>query len=139
MLGHEEPDMAVPCRNPLFTILVVDREPPFDVVLDEHVETHGHFVLRAPTMREALAKAREFEPNLILLNRDIEGAEGLAVIPEILMECPSAALVLMASKPRVEEAVEAMRQGAVDYLPIPLDPDRLRRVIETQKANFKLR
>ena len=45
--------------------------------------------------------------------------------------------IMLARKPSISEAVEAIKLGAMDYFERPLDPQRLRHAIETQKALFK--
>jgi two-component system response regulator RegA len=122
----------------LFTILVADGELSFDGVLDDFIRDKGHFVLRAKSAAEALAKTREFQPHVILLNCELEGATGMELLPELMRADVGAALVLMARRPRISEAVEAMRLGAADYLEIPLDPEKLRRAIANQMAVVSL-
>jgi DNA-binding NtrC family response regulator len=124
-------------KNPWFTTLVVDGDLPFSGVLNEFIETEGHFVLRAMNADEALAKTREFQPHLILLNVEVEGLGALELLPELLLEDAHAAVILMAGSPGISDAVEAMRLGAADYLELPLNPEKLRQSIENQKALIK--
>jgi NtrC-family two-component system response regulator AlgB len=125
-------------KNPFFTTLVADDHLSFEQFLEEFFKTEGHFCLKAESAAEALESTRRFQPDLILLNSSMGAHSGLSLIPELLAEQPSAALILMAAKPNVLEAVEAMKLGAVDYLQRPLDPGRLKLAIENQKALFKL-
>jgi DNA-binding NtrC family response regulator len=86
---------------------------------------------------EALAKTKEFQPHLILINVEIEGLAVLELIPELLLEDAGAAVILMAGRPGISDAVEAMKLGAADYLELPLSPEKLRQSIENQKALIK--
>ena len=129
--------VAVPQKNPFFTTLVADDKISFRGFLTEFFKTQGHFILKAETAKEALEATRRFLPDMILLNSRIGEVSGLSLIPDLLMAQPSAALILMAFKTSITEAVDAMRLGAVDYLQRPLDPARVRQAIETQKALFK--
>jgi ActR/RegA family two-component response regulator len=124
-------------KNPWFTTLVVDGDLPFSGVLNEFIETEGHFVLRAKDAEEALAKTRQFQPHFILLNAKVEGLAALELLPKLLLEDAGAAVILMAGSPGISDAVEAMRLGAADYLELPLNPERLRQSIENQKALIK--
>lgn len=133
--NNSGPGAAV--KNPWFTTLVVDGDLPFSGVLNEFIETEGHFVLRAMNADEALAKAREFQPHFILLNVDAEGLGALELLPRLLLEDPGAAVILMACSPGISDAVEAMKLGAADYLELPLNPEKLRQSIENQKALIK--
>jgi DNA-binding NtrC family response regulator len=128
---------ATAVKNPWFTTLVVDEDLPFSGVLNEFIETEGHFVLRAKNAEEALAKTREFQPHLILLNVEMVGLVAMELLPELLLEDASAAVILMAGSPGISGAVQAMRLGAADYLELPLNPEKLRQSIENQKALIK--
>jgi DNA-binding NtrC family response regulator len=135
--NHSKPDVFIPRRNPFFTTLVVDGDSSFDNFLEEFFRSEGHFILRASTALEALAKTREYLPDLILLDNELAGAGGLALMPELLMEHANAAVIVMAKRPSIAEAVESMKLGAADYLDRPLDPSRLKQAIDLQKALFK--
>lgn len=121
-----------PGWNTAFTTLVVDRELPFDGVLDEFIRKKGHFVLRARSYAEALVKASEFRPHVILLNGDLENGARLEILAGLLRRDSAAGVVFMTRKPSIPEAVEAIRIGAVDYLGLPPDPERLTQVIISQ-------
>lgn len=126
-------------KNPFFTILVADDKLSFESFLGEFFKTDGHFVLKTESAAEALESTRRFLPDMILLNQTLGARRGLSLIPELLTEQPEAALILMAAKPLISEAVEAMRLGAVDYLERPLDPIRLKLAIDNQKALLEYR
>jgi len=135
---HAGQDASPSLKNPFFTTLVADDKLSFEGFLDEFFKTQGHFILKAETAGEALESTRRFQPDLILLNSTMGSQSSLALLPELLAEQPSAAVIMMAANPKLSDAVEAMRLGAVDYLERPLDPDKLRRAIENQKALFKI-
>lgn len=128
-----------PAWNTVFTILVVDADMPFDGVLDEFIRTRGNFVLRARNYREALDKARIFQPHVILLNGDLEDSGALPVLTDILRADCAAGVLLMTRRPALAEAVEAMRLGALDYVGIPPDPERLTLAITGQMRALSVR
>jgi DNA-binding response OmpR family regulator len=119
---------------PLFLTLVVERNASFGLFLQEFFAAEGNVILLAHSDEEALNKTRQFHPQLILLDAGLDGVAGLPLLPELLLECATAAVVLLAAFPNVDGAVDAMKLGAADYLPWPLSPGRLRRAIESQKA-----
>jgi DNA-binding NtrC family response regulator len=125
-------------KSQFFTTLVIDGQISFAEFLQEFFKTEGHLLLRAETAVEALDMTREYQPDLILLDSELEGILGLALLCQVLMEQASAAVVVMARTPNVQEAVEAMKLGAVDYLERPLDLVKLKKVIDTQKSLFKI-
>jgi DNA-binding NtrC family response regulator len=135
--NHVKADPSGSRKNSFFTTLVVDNEASFASFLEEFFKIEGHFILRAVTAKDALEKARQFQPDLILLSNQLKGDSGLTLLPELLLEHPSAAVILMANQPSIQEAVEAMKNGAVDYLERPLDLQKLKQAIDLQKALFK--
>lgn len=129
---------TTPHRNAIFTTLVADADLYFDAFLGDFLKAEGHFILRAATAAETLAKTREFLPDLILLDNDLEGCNGVSLLAELLLEHSSSAVIVMASRGSIFEAVEAMKLGAVDYLERPLNSARLKQAIDLQKELFTL-
>jgi DNA-binding NtrC family response regulator len=125
-------------KNPFFTTLVVDGKFSIDGVLEGFLKSEGHFILKADSPQEALSLTRRFQPDLILLDSQVEGVSGVALLPELLMEHNLAAVILLALTPSVSEAVEAMKWGAVDVLERPLDLKKLKLAVDIQKALFKV-
>jgi DNA-binding NtrC family response regulator len=123
-------------RNSLFTILVLDSNYQLDDPLERFLKSEGYPMILAASAKEALAKTRQFEPDLILLDCELKGMHCLSLLPELLMEDPKAAVILLANRPSVSSVVEAMKEGAVDFFERPLDLVRLKEAIEAQKALF---
>jgi DNA-binding NtrC family response regulator len=129
---------AIPQRNAVFTTLVADADLYFDSFLGDFLKAEDHFILRASTAAETLAKTRAYLPDLILLDNDLEGSEGVSLLAELLLEHSGSAVIVMASHGSIFEAVEAMKLGAADYLERPLDSARLKQAIDLQKSLFNL-
>jgi DNA-binding NtrC family response regulator len=125
-------------ENAHFRTLVVDGNHFFTGFLEKFLETAQHFILTADSAQDAIAKTRQFQPDLILLDSGLDGGNGLELLGELLMEQASAAVIVMARQPSAAEAVEAMKMGALDYLEQPLDPQKLSQAIEIQKQLFKV-
>jgi len=141
--GNNDDDGTVPPpknpfiqKNAVFTTFVVDSAVNFDGYLEDFLKAEGHYILRAKTAAEALAMTRQHWPDLILLDKEMDGANGLSFFTELLIAHPSAAVVMMATKPSVSEAVDAMILGAVDYLERPLDTKRLKKTIDIQRKLY---
>jgi DNA-binding NtrC family response regulator len=120
-----------------FRTLVVDGHFFLTGFLEKFLEAEGHAILSANSVKEALAKTRQFQPDLILLDGGLDGVQGLELLGELLIEQASAAVVIMARTPSIAEAVEAIKMGALDYLDQPLDLQKLKQAIETQKLVTK--
>jgi two-component system, NtrC family, response regulator AtoC len=129
-------ELAPPSKNPYFTVLVLDSNYSIDSTLEDFLKSEGYPILMAQSAEEALAKTSRFEPDLILLDCELKGLTCLSLLPELLIACPSASVILLANRPSVSNVVEAMNLGAVDFFERPLDLQRLKIAIARQKAFF---
>lgn len=111
------------------SILVIDDELALVRQLRRALEVEGHQVATADTGSEAVGLLREGAPDLVLLDLRLPDASGLDVLREIREIDASVPVVLMTAYSSVQDAVEAMRRGANDYLPKPLDLEKLRHLV----------
>ena len=129
------------------TILTVDDEPAILIALSRLLEGCGYRVLSAPSGEEALAKLDQDEPDLIITDLTLEPMSGLDLLHALReryeqepREAPPVIMVTAYGSER--SAVEAMKAGAVDYLPKPFDNDELalvvRRVLEERRLRREL-
>ncbi len=119
-------------------ILVVDDEKTFRVVAETALRAEGYDVRVAASAGEGLLSARDFHPDVVVLDRNLPDADGLSVLEKILAEDPGdGPLVVMATAyGEVENAVQALKRGAFDYLTKPLQlPD----LVLTVKKAFEAR
>ncbi len=119
-------------------ILVVDDEKTFRVVAEAALRAEGYAVELAASAGEALLSARRFHPEVVVLDRNLPDADGLSVLETLLGEgAGDAPLVVMATAyGEVENAVQALKLGAFDYLTKPLQlPD----LVLTVKKAFEAR
>ncbi|MBY0249283.1 MAG: sigma-54 dependent transcriptional regulator [Nitrospiraceae bacterium] len=114
-------------------ILVVDDDPSMRTALMESVRRLGYAVQGAVDGADALERVGRFRPWLVLTDLKMPRMTGLELIKELKARAPQAAIVLMTAYGTVETAVEAMKQGASEYLLKPFSMDLLERVI----ANLK--
>ncbi len=101
-------------------ILIVEDELIIRHELRRLLVRHGHEVSEAGTVEEA----READPknfDLVISDLRLPGAQGTDLIDA---QCTTP-VVIMTSFATVKSAVEAMKQGAVDYISKPFDPDEL--------------
>jgi ActR/RegA family two-component response regulator len=127
---------SVASESAQFKILVVGGDHFFTGFVDKFFETEGHRVIKAISADEAVAKTTEFQPDLILLDNEVEGAIGRDLLGDLLTQQFSAGILVFAKNPKISEAAEAVRRGAIDYQQGPLDIQRLKEIIEFQKAIF---
>ena len=112
------------------SILIVEDEPVLARELGRFLEDAGHSVRLAGTGREATAALAEAEPDVALLDLRLPDASGIDVLAQLQEQNPELAVVLMTAFGSVSDAVQAMKQGAADYLQKPLDLDELGLLIE---------
>jgi DNA-binding NtrC family response regulator len=124
-------------KKDFFTILVVDGVADDPGLFDEFLKSEGHFTFRAESAADALEKTRKYQPDLILLGCDMPDINCVELLPQLLLEQPSAAVIVVASHPTTREAVEAMKIGAMDFLLYPLDLKELKAAIDYHKSLFK--
>ena len=114
-------------------ILVVDDDPSMRTALIESVRRLGYDVQGANDGADALERVSRYRPWLVLTDLKMPRMTGLDLIRDMKVRAPQAMIVLMTAYGTVETAVEAMKQGASEYLLKPFSMDLLERVI----ANLK--
>src|SRR4051794_17985183 len=111
-------------------ILIVDDEQGLCAGLQEALRRDGYFVDAATDSLTGLKFARERLYNLIISDIKMPGLTGMDLLTQIRALHRDTLFILMTAYGTVESAVEAMKQGAYDYLPKPLDLKRLRVVVQ---------
>lgn len=114
-------------------ILIVDDDPSMRTALMESVRRLGYAVQGAIDGAEALERVSRFRPWLVLTDLKMPRMTGLDLIKEMKARAPHTMIVLMTAYGTVETAVEAMKQGASEYLLKPFSMDLLERVITNLK------
>ena len=110
-------------------ILIIDDE---EIVLGSCLavlEGGGHEVATAPDGTAGLRKAREFAPDLVLVDLMMPGLSGFEVLEGLCGIDPTIVTIVITGYSTVESAVEAMKRGAFDFLPKPFTPDELRLIV----------
>lgn len=110
-------------------VLIVDDQEPFRMAARAVVElTDGFEVVgESETGEEAVEAARGLQPDLVLMDVNLPGIDGLEATRRILAEAEGRVVVLMVSTYEAEEyAPRATEVGAAAYIPkSEFDPDRL--------------
>jgi len=123
---------------PSATLLVVDDEDLIRSSLKERFESNGYRVLEAATGERALASLGD-GVDLALLDYKLPDADGVALLKQIRSAEPDALVILMTAHASVETAVEAMKQGAHDYVQKPFDLDEVQLLVERALETTRLR
>lgn len=108
-----------------FTILVIDDEKNIRTGLQAALELDGYEVLLAEDGTTGLSLALNNEVDLVITDLRMPGVSGEDVLRRITTETPGIPVIVLTGHGTVENAVEAMRSGAYDFLTKPLNLDRL--------------
>lgn len=108
------------------SILVVEDDPTLNRLLVKELGKAGYELDSAGSWREARERIEAFAPNLVLLDANLPDSSGFGPLKEIAEARP---VVMLTAYGSVNQAVEAMRLGAADYLIKPVNLDELELVI----------
>jgi DNA-binding NtrC family response regulator len=111
-------------------ILIMDDEAPVRKRLEDHLNRKGYDVLGVGTVKEAMDEISRDRYDMFLTDCNIPGVDALRTSDEARKVNPDMAVVIMTSFGTIETAVKAIRAGAYDYLPKPVDLDQLVVLIE---------
>ena len=124
------------------TILVADDDPYIGKILSDRLESLGYRVLRSTGGKEALEVLERHDPQLALLDIAMADITGVDVLKEIRRRGRDFPVVMITAYGSIELTVEAMREGAYDFIPKPFKLDHIvlvvQKAIEQQKLKRKV-
>lgn len=119
--------------------MVVDDDEGIRETLEAVLSEEGYQVAATGTGRGALELAREREFHLVLLDLRMPDMSGLEILPRMRSELPRAPIIIMTAYGTIKTAVEAVKQGAYDFVSKPFDLDEMRITIEKALAHERLK
>jgi two-component system response regulator RegA len=102
-------------------LLVIDDDADFLRIIQRRFASYGFDCFTAENSTNALLTARQQQPDYLLLDLKLGDEVGLSLIKPLRQLLPASRLVLLTGYASIATAVEAMRQGADDYLSKPAD------------------
>lgn len=106
-------------------LLLVEDDPTFAAVLARSLGRRGIAVRSAATVDAALDEIARHRPTRAVLDLNLGGSNGLALIPALLAANPDCRIVVLTGYASIATAVEAIKLGATQYLAKPVDVDTL--------------
>ena len=106
-------------------ILIVEDKDSLRTMLRHALERQGHAVIEARDQAEAIKMLQQAQPALVLSDLRLPEGDGFGVLrasKEIDSDVP---VIVMTAYGSIEDAVTAMKEGALDFLAKPVDPDHL--------------
>src|SRR5574337_324106 len=130
-----EPKVFVP-MDPL-RILIVDDETPQRELVGGFLKKQGHEVFLAGSGAEALSRVKETRVDLVISDFEMPGMSGIELLRGVKAVNPEIPFILVTAYGTVETAVQAMKEGAADYVTKPLDLEEL--LLRIGRAGEQLR
>jgi two-component system, NtrC family, response regulator len=111
-------------------VIVIDDEINAAAALETLLTEDGYEVWRANDARSGLQLVEKNEPDVVLTDLRMPGMDGLELLTRIKEARPETLVILMTAYGTVKTAVKAMKLGAEDYLPKPIDIEELEVVLQ---------
>ena len=108
-----------------FPVLIVEDKDSLRTMLRHALEGHGHAVLEARDEAEAVEQLRKSRPIVVLTDLKLPVGDGFGVLRAAKELDPDLQVVVMTAYGSIQDAVSAMKEGALDFLAKPIDPDHL--------------
>ena len=120
------------------SILVVDDDRAIRESLNSLLSDKGYDVLTVEDGHQAIDAVRQREWDVAMIDLKMPGIDGLEVLREVTKMSPNTKMIIITGYATVESAVEAMKQGAVDYIAKPFTVDELLIRLEKTLENVRL-
>ena len=148
-LGNERDTRGIIFHQPIIlekehhlmqaSIFVVDDQPAFRAALEKLLSRMQHRVRAFQSGEELLAAVEHDPPDMILLDLKMPGLDGIQVLEALRLKTRETLVVLLTAYGTVEDAVEAMKLGAFDFLIKTIDLDDVERVVNRAVEHIQLR
>src|SRR4030095_3359361 len=112
------------------TILLVEDKDSLRAMLKLALESHGHQVVEATSETEAVAALRAVTPSMVLSALRLAEGSGFGVLRAAKESDPELPVIVMTAYGSIQDAVAAVKDGALDFLAKPVDPDHLLLLVE---------
>ncbi len=114
-------------------VLVVDDEEQFLKVFSQRLEGRGMKVDTSTSGEEALTKVKDKDFDAIILDLAMPGMSGIDTLKRIRKENPELQIIILTGHGSIEKGVEAIKEGAVDFLEKPADVNKVMEKISEAK------
>ncbi|HKB12252.1 MAG TPA: sigma-54 dependent transcriptional regulator, partial [Vicinamibacterales bacterium] len=119
-------------------ILIVEDKDSLRTMLRHALEAQGHGVVEAVDQPEAETALAANHPALVLSDLRLTNGDGFGVLRAAKEHDPELPVIVMTAFGSIQDAVAAMKEGALDFLAKPVDPDHLLLLVERALAQRRL-
>jgi len=127
---HLSPGENTPSLKQQLKILIVEDEALFARAVMRRLQKADYECAHVESVQDARDIVKQFAPDIVLLDMRLPDGNGLDLLPFFVAK--SAMVIVMTAHGEISDAVNAMKQGAVDYLKKPIDLEEL--LLSIQKA-----
>ncbi|OGV78398.1 MAG: sigma-54-dependent Fis family transcriptional regulator [Methylotenera sp. RIFCSPLOWO2_02_FULL_45_14] len=127
---HLNPNEASTLINQKSKLLIVEDEVLFARAVMRRLQKSGYECAHVENLQDARNILKQFSPDIVLLDMRLPDGNGLDLLPEFVAK--NAVVIVMTAHGEISDAVNAMKQGAIDYLKKPIDLEEL--LLSIQKA-----
>jgi NtrC-family two-component system response regulator AlgB len=124
----KDTDKRLPAQG--LRVLVIDDEKNIRTALTLCLEEIGCFVAAVASAQAAIDTVARQRYELVFLDVRLNRSSGLDLIPRLLAESPDTMIIVMTAYATIDNAVEAMKRGAADYLAKPFSPAQIRHAVD---------
>src|SRR6266545_62333 len=121
-----------------FPVLLVEDKDSLRAMLRHALEAQGHVVVEARDEAEAIEQLRQARPAVVLTDLKLPTGDGFGVLRAAKELDPELPVVVMTAYGSIQDAVTAMKEGAMDFLAKPVDPDHLLLMVERAIAQRRM-
>ena len=119
-------------------VLLIEDTPSLAALYVEYLRREPVRVAVATTGQEGIAAIRGQAPSAVLLDLNLPDMPGMDILKEVTGNGYGCSVIVITAHGSINTAVEAMRNGAHDFLMKPFDPDRLKVTLRNALAHQKL-
>lgn len=120
-------------------ILLVDDDGDTRAIFRDKLAHSGHEIAEAESAEAALSQVSQFDPAIIVTDVRMDGMTGIELLGRVREALPHVGVIVMTGHEDMATAVEAMKQGAFDYLVKPVSLSALEAVVDRCLADRDLR
>jgi DNA-binding NtrC family response regulator len=121
-----------------FPVLLVEDKDSLRAMLRHALEAQGHMVVEASDEAQAVQQLRQARPAVVLTDLKLPTGDGFGVLRAAKELDPELQVIVMTAYGSIQDAVTAMREGAMDFLAKPVDPDHLLLMVERAIAQRRM-
>ena len=121
------------------TALVADDDPDIRDILKDTLTSVGTKVITAANGQECLERVEADFPDVLLLDIQMPGNTGLEVLKELRRRHSKVTVIMITAYGSIDRAVEAMKEGAFDFITKPFDLDHIVMVLEKAAERQRLK